>query len=155
MDIVPTVDIVLEKKWKEKGMKPELARVRSTATISEAREEMAARNTGSVCVFDAVTKKFAGLVTERDIARKVGKNDIDWDSPVTTIMTPAHKVKSVTRSMTVYDCMAIFGRDMGHAPVLGEKGEPEDMVTKGDCLFALHGDTMRRSYQMEGRLPSE
>jgi CBS domain-containing protein len=81
---------------------------------------MAEKNIGAVLV--VADGKVAGIMTERDYARKVilhGKSS--HDMPVREIMSD--KVVTVQPEQTVEDCMALMtGRRIRHLPVMdGEK----------------------------------
>ncbi|MES2681182.1 MAG: CBS domain-containing protein [Bacteroidota bacterium] len=85
-------------------------------TVHEALKVMSERNIGSVVVLD--NGKYAGLLTERDYARKVillGRHSNE--TMVKDIMTT--DLPSISRSHTVDDCMQLMStRNIRYLPVI-------------------------------------
>jgi CBS domain-containing protein len=105
-----TVAQVLEKK--QGG----LLSVTPETTVYDALKLMAEREVGAVVVLEG--KHLAGILSERDYARKVillGKSS--RDTPVSEIMTS--KVVCVLPTNTVDECMALMtDKRVRHLPVL-------------------------------------
>jgi CBS domain-containing protein len=85
-------------------------------SVQEALKVMSERNIGSVVVLD--NGKYAGLLTERDYARKVillGRHSNE--TMVKDIMTT--DLPSISRSHTVDDCMQLMSsRNIRYLPVI-------------------------------------
>ena len=85
-------------------------------SVQEALKVMSERNIGSVVVLD--NGKYAGLLTERDYARKVillGRHSSE--TMVKDIMTT--DLPSISRSHTVDDCMQLMSsRNIRYLPVI-------------------------------------
>lgn len=125
------------------------------ATVYEAIASMAERRIGALVVL--VNDNLAGIVSERDYARKVillGKSSREtyvreiMTSPVTTV-TPDH---------TVAECMHIMtDHRIRHLPVL-ETGQPAGMISIGDVVNAIisaQADTIRHlSGYITGEYPA-
>ena len=105
-----TVAQVLEKK------QGSLLSVTPETTVYDALKLMAEREVGAVVVLEG--KHLAGILSERDYARKVillGKSS--RDTPVSEIMTS--KVVCVFPRNTVDECMALMtDKRVRHLPVL-------------------------------------
>ena len=107
--------------------------VRATDTVLAALAVMAEHDIGAVLVFDG--DKVAGILTERDYARKVvlaGRSS--KDSPVGAIMTA--DVVSVPPNRSVGDCMTLMTeRRVRHLPVV-DNGRVIGVVSIGDLVKA-------------------
>jgi CBS domain-containing protein len=107
--------------------------VRPGDTVLAALGVMAEHDIGAVLVCDG--DKIAGILTERDYARKValvGRSS--KDSPVRAIMTA--NVVCVAPSTTVEDCMGVMTqRRVRHLPVV-ENGRLVGLVSIGDLVKA-------------------
>jgi CBS domain-containing protein len=105
------------------------------ASVYEAIELMAAKNIGALLVLEA--GKMAGIVSERDYARKVilqGKSS--RETPVREIMTT--KVYYVRPERTIDECMALMAEhDIRHLPVLGDSDRPIGMISIGDAVRSM------------------
>ena len=90
--------------------------VRPNDTVLAALGVMAEHDIGAVIVLEADT--LAGILTERDYARKVALvGRASKDSPVSAIMTP--DVVCVPPSSTVEDCMSLMtDHRVRHLPVV-------------------------------------
>jgi signal-transduction protein with cAMP-binding, CBS, and nucleotidyltransferase domain len=90
---------------------------------------------GALVVLDG-TKKLAGILSERDYARKVilqGRRS--QDTPVSDIMTT--KVICVNRERTIDECMALMTeRRIRHLPVI-EENEVIGIISIGDVVRAV------------------
>jgi CBS domain-containing protein len=107
--------------------------VRPDDTVLAALGVMAAHDIGAVVVLEGA--KLAGILTERDYARKVALvGRASKDSPVRAIMTA--EVVCVPPTLTVEDCMALMTeRRVRHLPVV-ESGQVIGLVSIGDLVKA-------------------
>jgi CBS domain-containing protein len=107
--------------------------VRPDDTVLAALGVMAEHDVGAVVVLDG--DRLAGILTERDYARKVALvGRASKDSPVSAIMTA--NVVCVSPSSTVEDCMELMTeRRVRHLPVV-EHGRVVGLVSIGDLVKA-------------------
>jgi len=107
--------------------------VRPTDTVLAALGLMADYDIGAVLVLDGGT--LAGILTERDYARKVAlAGRSSKDSPVSAIMTS--QVVTVSPAHTVDDCMTLMTeRRVRHLPVV-DGGRVIGLVSIGDLVKA-------------------
>jgi len=105
--------------------------VAPTATVFDALKLMAEKNIGAVVVADG--GRIAGLLTERDYARKVVLlQKSSKEIAVSEIMTA--QVKSVGPERTSEECMALMTENrFRHLPVL-EGGKLVGLVSIGDLV---------------------
>ena len=107
--------------------------VQPTDTVLAALGVMAEHDIGAVVVLDG--DALAGILTERDYARKVvlaGRSS--KDSPVRAIMTS--DVVCVPGNRSIDDCMALMTeRRVRHLPVI-EGGRVVGLVSIGDLVKA-------------------
>ena len=104
------------------------------ATIFEALNLMAEKNIGAVLILSG--EEIAGIVSERDYARKVvllGKTS--KDTPVREIMTT--NVICVEPGWTANECMALMtDKRIRHLPVV-EEGKVVGVISIGDVVRAV------------------
>lgn len=107
--------------------------VRPDDTVLAALGVMAEHDIGAVLVLDG--DEIAGILTERDYARKVALvGRASKDSPVRAIMTV--DVVCVPPSHTVEDCMAVMTeRRVRHLPVIEDR-RVVGLVSIGDLVKA-------------------
>jgi CBS domain-containing protein len=107
--------------------------VRPDDTVLAALGVMAEHDIGAVVVLEG--GKLAGILTERDYARKVALvGRASKDSPVRAIMTA--EVVCVAPTLTIEDCMALMTeRRVRHLPVV-ENGQVIGLVSIGDLVKA-------------------
>ena len=105
-------------------------------SVYEAIKVMGEHNIGSVLVMDGET--LAGILTERDYARKVVLHDkSSKDTMVSEIMTPAERLITVTEESTIEECMQkMSGRKIRHLPVLRD-GVPVTVSSLGDVVSTI------------------
>jgi CBS domain-containing protein len=107
--------------------------VRPDDTVLAALGVMAEHDIGAVVVLEG--GKLAGILTERDYARKValvGRSS--KDSPVRAIMTAA--VVCVSPNRSIEECMALMTEQrVRHLPVV-ENGQVIGLVSIGDLVKA-------------------
>jgi CBS domain-containing protein len=107
--------------------------VRPDDTVLAALGVMAEHDIGAVLVLDG--DELAGILTERDYARKVALvGRTSKDSPVSAIMTA--EVVCVPPNRSIEDCMALMTeRRVRHLPVV-ENGQVIGLVSIGDLVKA-------------------
>ena len=108
--------------------------VRSDQTVLEAVRLMAQKSIGAVLVID--DGKIAGILSERDYARKIILEDRrSEETPVRDIMT--RKVATTTRECSVSDCMALMTKKkFRHLPVV-EGGKVLGIISMRDLVKAV------------------
>jgi CBS domain-containing protein len=128
-----TVRQLLEAKTPGKSG-PEVFAVRPDDSVFEAIRLMAEKGVGAVLVMDGA--RLAGIVSERDYARKVVLHDkSSRTTPVRDIMTS--QVVSVGPEFSVERCMQIVtDRRIRHLPVL-EGDRVVGVVSIGDLVKAV------------------
>lgn len=101
-------------------------------TVMDAAVAMSERNIGSVIVTEG--KMLAGIVTERDLLRRVTAKNI---SPGTValehIMTS--DIKILTPEDTIEDAVKLMMEgNFRHVPIVGEYGEVVSMLSQRDLV---------------------
>jgi CBS domain-containing protein len=116
------------------------------ATVLEALKLMADKNVGALTVM--VDDRLAGLVTERDYARKVALLDrSSLDTPVEVIMTS--RVVCTSPDRTAEECMAVMtDKRVRHLPVI-EADRVIGLVSIGDLVQAIIDDQQFTIEQLE------
>lgn len=113
------------------GKRPGVETIGPDAPVIDALKQMAEREIGAVVVVDG--EKLAGILTERDYARKVmlqGKSS--RDTPVREIMTS--RVICVGTERTVEECMALMTeKRLRHLPVI-DHGRMIGLLSIGDLV---------------------
>ena len=115
--------------------------------VSKAIEVMAEKNYGSVVIVDS-KDKVIGIVTERDIVKKLVKNNM---SPKTTkledIMTPNPRVAN--ENDDVLDWLRIMSNDrFRRLPVVDAEGKIKVIFTQGDFVSYTWPDLIYQASQM-------
>ena len=115
--------------------------------VSKAIEVMAEKNYGSVVIIDS-KDKVVGIVTERDIVKKLVRNNM---SPKTTklevIMTPNPRVAN--ENDDVLDWLRIMSNDrFRRLPVVDEEGKIKVIFTQGDFVSYTWPDLLYQASQM-------
>jgi len=125
--------------------------VEPEAPVLEAIRAMAAHNVGALLVMQA--GKLAGIVSERDYARKVilmGRSSAD--TPVRDIMSSP--VLAVSPDDTVQKCMQLMtDRRVRHLPVV-DGGTVIGMVSIGDLVKAVIAEQQQQIEQLESYIHS-
>ena len=114
------------------GKRPGVISVEADEMVIHAISLLDINNIGAVLVLAG--GKPAGILTERDYARKVVlRGRASSTTQVRTVMTA--KVISVKLSHTVEECMAIMTeRRIRHLPVIGEDGAVAGILSIGDLV---------------------
>lgn len=128
--------MLLVKDLLKKKKQQEVYSVQLKATVFEALKIMADKQVGALMVMDK-EGKVAGIITERDYARKVillGR--ASKNTKVEEIMTPDKDMIRVTPETNTDDCMVLItGKRIRHLPVFeGEKFV--GLVSIGDLVRA-------------------
>lgn len=112
---------------------------------------MAEKGIGALMVIDG--GKVAGIVTERDYARKVIlKGRSSSDTHVSDIMTT--DVATATSDDTVKSCMQVMTEmRIRHLPVV-DNGEISGMISIGDLVKAIISDQQEEIEQLEHYISS-
>jgi CBS domain-containing protein len=122
------------------------------ASVFDAIKVMADESIGSLVVLDE-NGKLAGIVTERDYARKVivmGRSS--KDTPVAEIMTT--DVLTAASDHTVNACMEIMTeKKIRHLPVV-EDGRVIAMISIGDLVQAIIADQKEEIEHLEHYISS-
>lgn len=141
MKLVDTIESVLRLKGRQVWSVPR------TATVYEAVEKMSDKGVGALIVMSG--DQLAGIISERDYARKVILNDrSSKQTQVWEIMTsPAI---TVTPHDTVEECMRVMTEHrIRHLPVI-ERERVAGIVSIGDLVswtISAHEETIG---QLEG-----
>jgi len=116
------------------------------ASVFDAIKIMADRAVGSLLVMDG--DELAGIVTERDYARKVIlKGRSSNSTTVGEIMTTS--VVTAGIDQTVYDCMTTMSdRRIRHLPVV-EDGTVVGLISIGDLVQAIIADQQEAIEHLE------
>jgi CBS domain-containing protein len=115
-------------------------------SVYEAIKLMAEKGIGALVVTDG--DSIAGIVTERDYARKVVLMDrASKQTPVRDIMTS--QVRYVRLDQTTDDCMALMtDRRMRHLPVI-DAGKLVGMISIGDLVKNIISEQQFTIQQLE------
>lgn len=125
--------------------------VAPAASVLEAIKIMAEKGVGALVVLDE--GRLAGVVSERDYARKVilhGRSS--QDTAVRDIMT--EKVVTVQSQQTVEDCMTLMTQHrIRHLPVV-DGGKLAGVLSIGDLVKELIADREETIKQLENYIRS-
>ena len=102
-------------------------------TVFEAVQEMSARNFGSVIVQDK-NGKLLGIVTERDLMKRVLAKNIDQHTTVLSdIMTK--DIKVAHEEDNIYDWLRQMSNErFRHLPVVDDSGKVVQILSQGDFV---------------------
>ena len=120
--------------------------IEAGAKVFEALTLMAEKGIGALAVMDG--DKIAGIISERDYARKVIlKGKSSKDCPVSDIMT--REVLYVKSWQTMEDCMALMTeKHIRHLPVM-EGDRLAGLISIGDVVKAIISDKQSVIDQMQ------
>lgn len=115
------------------------------ATVLDAVKKMAEKSVGALVVMDG--DSLAGIVTERDYARKVIlKGRASDDTPVRDIMTT--DMITTTSNSTVQACMEqVTNQRIRHLPVVDD-GKVTGVISIGDLVKAIIADQQDEIQQL-------
>ncbi len=138
--IVRNVKMVLDSKGFD------IYSVAPDTPVLEALKLMAEKGIGAVLVLDG--EKVAGIMSERDYARKVAlKGKTAEETRVSEIMT--EDVIYVEPSQPIEECMALMvGKRIRHLPVL-EAGKLAGIISIGDVVKAMISEQQTLIEQLE------
>ena len=138
--ILRNVRMVLDSKGTE------VFTVSPNTPVLDALKLMAEKKIGAVLVVE--NGKVAGIMSERDYARKVAlKGKTAEKTPVSEIMT--EHVIYVEPSQPIEECMALMvGKRIRHLPVL-EDGKLAGIISIGDVVKALISEQQTLIEQLE------
>jgi len=130
---------------------PAVFSVEPEAPVLEAIRAMAVHHVGALLVMHG--PKLAGIVSERDYARKVIlKGRSSADTPVRDIMSSP--VITVSRDDSVQRCMELMTeKRVRHLPVV-EGGKVIGMVSIGDLVKAVIAEQQQQIEQLESYIHS-
>ena len=139
MQVLDRVSDVLKQKGGQ------IWSVTPEATVYEALRLMADKNVGSLLVLDH--DKLAGLVSERDYARKIIlKGRSSKETKVNEIMTSAPI--TIAPDCSVDEAMRIMtGNRVRHLPVTNPNGSISGIVSIGDLvnwIISAHRETIEK-----------
>ena len=145
--VMTSVAQILNSKTGRKGSpeRPVLT-IDADASVFEAVKMMAEFQIGALVVMEG--SEIAGIVTERDYARKIVLVDrSSKTTPVSVIMT--RQVRYVTPADSTEQCMALMTEHrMRHLPVLDD-GRLVGMVSIGDLVKTIISDQQFTIQQLE------
>ena len=115
------------KETKIRDLKPpEAACVSQTATLAEAVESMRARRAG--CVLACEGDRLVGILTERDVLRKVAGERLSLDRAVADFMT--NGPRTLTADDPVEDAIRLMDEgDYRHIPIIDKEGRIESVIS--------------------------
>jgi CBS domain-containing protein len=106
--------------------------VKTTDTVGDAIQAMNDRHVGVSIVVDA-SGKLAGILTERDVLRKVAGRDLDLKTQVAKVMTSHPETLPPHASIAcALHKMSIEG--YRHIPLVSEDGRPRGVVGVRDIV---------------------
>ena len=114
------------------------ATVETTAQVSirEAARIMAARDVSSILVMDA--NEIIGIVTDRDLRKRVVAAGLDTQDSITSVMTPEPVVVNADALAFEILLLMMDGR-IHHLPVI-EDGQPIGVITSTDLVRLEHAN---------------
>jgi signal-transduction protein with cAMP-binding, CBS, and nucleotidyltransferase domain len=124
----------------------ELHSISPTASVYDALEKMAQQEIGALVVLS--DGELAGIVSERDYARKVILKDRhSKDTPVRDIMT--HNVICVTSEIGVDACMSLMTDNRVRHLVVRDAERISGVISIGDVVKAIIEDQQFTIEQLE------
>ncbi len=134
-----TVQQLLQKK------SGQIWSVAPETSIREGVRIMRDQDIGAILVMDG--QRLAGIVTERDFARRFVPGETSPDAPIHTIMT--ERVLGVRPNQSISDCMRLMSeRHVRHLPVVRDQ-EIVGMVSIRDVVEHLVADQQFLIEQLE------
>lgn len=125
----------------------ELVKIRDINSVRDAAVMMSARNIGAVLVCEG--DKLLGILTERDLMRKVVAAKLDPDKvTVGEVMTKSPETLAPTA--TAMEALGVMNeRGFRHLPVVDEQGRVIGMVSIRDLYSAVQASTEEELRQCE------
>ncbi|CAJ0874085.1 hypothetical protein AMST5_02568 [freshwater sediment metagenome] len=107
--------------------------LRGEEKVSAAIESMAERNIGSVVIVD-YDMKVQGIVTERDLVRRLLREKLDPDTtPLTKIMTT--NPRTAQEDDDVVEQLSLMSNErFRHLPIVDESGRLTNILSQGDFV---------------------
>ncbi|MFV0461945.1 MAG: DUF294 nucleotidyltransferase-like domain-containing protein [Nostocoides sp.] len=102
----------------------------TTATIREAAQIMTASGVSCLLIMDRET--LVGIVTDRDLRRRVVATGVDIDAPVTSVMT-ANPITGHEEAMAFEVLLDMANRTIHHLPIVRDQ-KPVGVVTTTDLM---------------------
>ncbi|WP_116141128.1 CBS domain-containing protein [Trinickia diaoshuihuensis] len=150
---MPNVAQILKSKLDDPQAAKRIAQapvitIDAQSSVFEAVKMMAQHQIGALIVTEGNEGKIAGIITERDYARKIVLLDRSSKSTaVGEIMTK--QVLHVRMTDTTEDCMALMTEHrMRHLPVI-DNGKLVGMVSIGDLVKAIISEQQFTIQQLE------
>lgn len=110
----------------------EVVTIASTATVRDLLGVLAEHSIGA-CVVSGDGTAAAGIVSERDVVRRLHENDALLAAEVSTIMTS--EVETCAPEATIDEILAIMTtRRIRHMPVVSADGDLVGIVSIGDLV---------------------
>jgi CBS domain-containing protein len=110
----------------------EVVTIGPDATVRELVAKLAEHNVGALIV-STDGSNVAGIVSERDVVRRLGKDEAVLDSPVSAIMTT--EVHTCERGQSVNELVRVMTeRRFRHVPVVDANGTLTGIVSIGDVV---------------------
>ncbi len=107
-----------------------------TSSLKEAIDLMNQFNIGSVVVMSEQIE-LKGIMTERDILKKVAGKDIDYNSSIYQFMTP--HPKTLTQSNTVLEALEMMQvGGFRHIPIVNGDGRPIGIISIKDIMTFIY-----------------
>lgn len=123
-------------------MVPNPVTVPQDVTIQEAARTMVDRDVSSLLIVAADERgqqRLSGIVTDRDLRRRVVAENLDITKPVTEIMTA--DPRSATPDTLAFEAMLTMAElRIHHLPVVDGKGQVVGIVTSADIMRLLRHD---------------
>jgi len=117
---------------KSKGA-TEVFTISPDATVGELLNRLAEYNVGALVVVTSPDAPISGIVSERDIVRKLRTVSDPHSAIVSTIMSP--EVQTCTRDTLVDELTATMSElHIRHVPVVDEDGRLVGLVSIGDAV---------------------
>lgn len=131
---------ILESKGKE------VFSIHVDAIVSDALQEMSARNIGALIVLDG-GGKVQGIVSERDIMRNCYHSQANVKGlAIKDVMTPREKLLVARAEDDIHDLMGAMTQNrIRHIPVIDDQEKVTGMISIGDIIKAMIKD---KDYQI-------
>lgn len=113
--------------------KPAVYTLRGDENVSTAINVMAQRNIGSVVVVDD-EKKVLGIVTERDLVRRLLGEKRDPDTTALSIIMTTNP-RTAREDDDIVECLRLMSTErFRHLPIVDESGRLTSILSQGDFV---------------------